>query len=258
VQKLLLVTPDYGTELKSELQFSDDWPLTLSGDYWFEQEGYAHIKGKLSMSGSLEDPVADIEVLEPVNISLHGTLKDVLNQPSWQVTGRASEFSPSVINKEWPELIIGLELSSEGTLEQYQADLQSRVEGTNFRPVDVSLSLEGSTEHVSIDSGEITAEDATLSLSGEAEWSEVLRWQAILEADRLDPSIYKGMPAAGINARVTTEGEMSPEGIRYRAEIEDLDAKLAEPQLTVQGMLALEGTGEGLKLSRAKLRTDGG
>ena len=258
LEELRLEAPEYAARLKGELRFSDDWPVSAAGEYRFHQEGFAEVSGTLSLSGSLEAPEADIAILEPAHVRLHGKGADVLNNLSWQLTASAQGVSPAAINEQWPELAIDLQLASEGTLDRYRADLQSHIVGKDFQPADASMVLNGTADHVRIDTARITAAHGAVDISGEADWREAFRWQALCAVDRFDPSVYRGMAAARISGRITAEGEITPERTGYRVEVEDLDGTLAEPELTVKGNLQLEGTEKGLKLGAARLETGGG
>lgn len=257
LEKLHLEAPEYGTALRGDLRFTDNWPFSAAGEYRFHQQGFAEVRGTLSLSGSLEALEAVIEILEPAQLTVHGKGTDLLNNFSWQLAASAQEFSPSAINSEWPELALGLQLASEGTLEHYRVDLTSHIEGSDFQPVEVNLALKGSTDHVLIETARIAAAEATVAIVGEAEWKEVFRWRAALDVDRLDPSVYAGMVAAEISGRITADGEITPQRTGYRVKVEDLAGTLAEPELELRGDLQLEGTEKGLRLGTSRFKTGG-
>ena len=258
LQDLTFETPGYGASLAGELELAANWPIAAAGDFWIHQQPMVRTSGTLSLAGSVAAPEAEITILEPSAVRLQAKLEDVLSNPSWLITVSAQDVSPASFNGQWPGMNLELQLSSEGSLDHYRADLAAVIDGDAFQQVRTSLSIEGSTEHVRIEKGRISAGQGVVDISGEAGWDDAVRWRAQLAIDGLDPSVYEGAPAARIGGRITAAGEFNAGQLSYRLKFADLEATVVAPALKAKGLLELEGTEKGFSVPVANLEAGGG
>jgi translocation and assembly module TamB len=202
--------------------------------------------------------VSDTEVTTPgITVTVDGSVLEVEGragwqpQPHWDLRVEGRDLDPGPWLTDWPGRL-AVTLESAGRLEAGNAvHGEVRVARLEGQLAGHSVSAGGeATLHghgLSTPGLRITADEAQLAVSGEADWAPVPRWNLQVEADALDPGLIDPRLAGRLSLLGSTEGRLEPEvGVSALIRLDRLDGTLRDYPVSARGDARVE---EGRRLT---------
>ncbi|MBT8362858.1 MAG: translocation/assembly module TamB domain-containing protein [Deltaproteobacteria bacterium] len=249
-----LKTPLYGASLTGKLTMSGSWPLLVNGSWWYGENEDDQFHGRFAVGGPLETVDLSVSVIQPIEAELTGSVKNMLQDLSWHLQGRALQVNPNYFVADWPDFSTDLSIKTQGALHNYQGIVEATLKGSGL-PADLSLhvQLSGNEDGIEIDSGTIDSGRGRVNLTADVKWQEGIAWEGSIGAQKIDLSLYRKDLNGVISAEIATNGMLSDKGLRYWADITELYAVFPEPAVSVSGALHLQGDDTGIVINSGTL-----
>ncbi|MDX9835690.1 MAG: translocation/assembly module TamB domain-containing protein, partial [Desulfobulbus sp.] len=243
IDELALVVDTATLRVRGQLRTAAGYPLDLAFDGAYTSEDFAPFAG----SGTVQGPLAALEfelaASAPIAAQLQGLVHDLLAEPSWEARVDSDRVALTKINPTWPDqMFTNLHLAGSGTFSDYRAELQTQVANVSIdRPVELSAHIAGNLDGLTMESIDLSQEQATLSLQGRLDWSPVLAWQAEVVASQLDPSVLLADWPGDFQVRLRTEGQLNDQ-LEATLHLDELQGQLRGLPLTGTGEAQLHGS----------------
>lgn len=127
IKQLSASTDDYSVEIKGGLRPSGNYRHKLDVRWQAKLPSSALIKGQGQLKGDMKSTVLKQELSGPLQLTLDGQVKNLLEKLNWQLKVDAREFDISVLETSWPALTGALKLDAKGDL--YTATLSGKLKG---------------------------------------------------------------------------------------------------------------------------------
>ncbi len=221
LQHLRVIAPQGNVSALGEGGLRGPLPLSLDASWAWQLPDQRQTSGTLRARGDARQLTLQLTAAGDFPAQLHGTLRDLLEQPAWD------------LQLEWPELApLGTgdtlrvgpgKLGSTGSLQDYQLTSEGSLSGPTPDPVNWSLKASGNADSI-----------------------------------RLDPLVLRGAPGeAALQGTVSWKGGISAQ-LGYSASAVQLDTINPElpPQLDVHGQLQAHYAGEQAELTKFELAAE--
>ena len=225
-----------------------DYPLTLSGHYSFDAEGFPTLTGELTISGNLERLQLQHHTLAPVSSELAATLTALLDKPAWDASLQVQPFDTTTINPDWEPVTVQGSVRSQGSLDEYRFELETRLAGARIPAGNWSLSGTGTPQTVDVQT--LHGETPAGVISGRLRVEDVLatpRWDAALQIGQLDTTRLDPRWEA-----LTLDGSLRSQGSLDAYSFE-LDAGIKGERIPA-GQWSVAGTGNARAVEVQSLR----
>lgn len=169
------------------------------------------LDARISATGDLSS-VSLVVDTQGIDGQLHGTVSDLLESPSWNLSISVPGYELST-RDEQAFLIENFALASDGNFDEYHWNATMQVHPAGYERVSVSMAGTSTAESVNLSSFEIDAASIALSATGNAKLSEPWRVITHVQLDRFTPTqLLTGWPdseqVAGTLTLLLTESQL--------------------------------------------------
>ncbi len=240
IVQLQLAAPDFGGELQGSVQFLDNWPLTVQGEWWLADPGIGDLSGLLDAAGDLETLAVSIGVTTPAVAEVEGELTGILSDLHWRATGKTEYFSLADIQVDQPVAGTLTVVQASGTLDTYEGTLAANIEYQGYPQLRAEAEVKGDYDGLGVAFLSFFLDDAELTTRGEMNWADGFSWQAEVAGRQLDPGRFiPGWPGA-VDALLQSRGKWTAEGLAANLNIESLQGELRGFPVQGSGRAGLE------------------
>jgi translocation and assembly module TamB len=238
VRELILDLPEANLGLMFEVELKGEYPLSLDAKAQIKE---TELKGQsiaLKATGSLENLELDMILTELIESSLVGQIAplkpelpfDFLltkGKAQWPLTGEA-DYTVELAK-----------LKAKGSLDGYQLDLATVIDGKQVPNLDIELLGEGDLGQIELESIVIKALGGEVDGSVMANWQSPINWQADLSLDNIQPGLEWKEAEGVINGVLSTSGELtSTGGWQIELPILDINGVVREYPLDIEGSVS--------------------
>jgi len=225
-----------------------NYPLTLSGHYSFDAEGFPTLTGELAISGNLERLQLQHHTLAPVSTELVATLTALLDKPAWDASLQVQPFDTATINPDWEPVTLQGSVRSQGSLDEYRFELETRLGGARIPAGSWSLSGTGTPQTIDVQT--LHGETPAGVISGRLRVADLLakpRWDAALQIGQLDTTkLDAEWEALTLDGSLRSQGSLDAYGF-------ELDARINGDRIP-DGQWSVAGTGNAQAVEVQSLR----
>ncbi len=226
IKTLEVVMPQGEAKLEGKATLQDDYPLALNLDVNVADPMAKGQTLALKASGSLADLAVNATLDGPVTAQLDAQLQALKADLPFSLT-------LNNVNAQWP--LVGqsdyqvkhTELKLSGSLDGYQLALVSALSGKAIPALNVTLTGQGDDQHIDLSALNLTTLGGQLSGSISANWSELVRWQAKLQLNNIQPGLQWPQAEGSISGRLATQGQLTAQN----------GWQVALPELDIHGIL---------------------
>ncbi|MGQ9443993.1 autotransporter assembly complex protein TamB [[Pasteurella] aerogenes] len=183
--------------------------LTLNGN--LKKQTALSIQANGGIQAQLQAEVQLNQEKTPFHLTLHS---DKLQYPLAAKNADALQVSK-------------LDLTIEGNLLDYQAQLKGSAQGMGIPKSDVDLNLQGGLSYANIEKLQLNTLKGSALLSGKADWQSGVKWQTSLDLSQLNLGDYLAQFPAVLSGKIRSDGEV--QGQNWLVNI---------PELALQGTLS--------------------
>ncbi|MFV0576387.1 MAG: translocation/assembly module TamB domain-containing protein [Vibrio sp.] len=246
VEKLSLDMPEADLDLKTNINLSGNYPLTLTANGLVKMPDYAGQKISLNAKGSVANLTLSSELSGLAKAKLDGSLKplkailpfdlklkDVKGQ--WPMKGKADyKFNADHI-------------TTSGSLDGYDFDLLANAEGKDIPAVKLDAMGNGDLSQVDLKKLRVDTLGGNITGQAMANWSSPIHWKATLGLANIQPGLQWPQAEGNISGTFVHSGSLTEKG-GWKVEFPSLsiDGKLRNLPLILRGQLfASDETGKG-------------
>ena len=244
VERFRLANPDFGGEFAAGVDFRNNWPLTLAGD-WFATADAGRLDGRIGLDGDLETLLISMEFETPFVAEVNGRVRRVLSDTlDWQVSASSKEIKLNDLGIELPVSGTLDKAEFSGSLQTYKGGLSVVLNYSDKPPVQVETRFDGDLSGVDISFLRFFAGEGVLSIAGRVDWEEGVSWLADLRGEQLTPELFFADWPGKIDLNLNSKGKWADHGLdalRAGLQIEHLDGELRGFPLTGTGSMELVG-----------------
>lgn len=241
VEQFKLDTPGFGGKLAAGVEFHNDWPLTIAGDWFFVTADAGKLDGRVGLKGDLEELVISMQLEAPFVAEINAEVSEVLSDKlNWQVSASSEEV---ILNDLGLDLPLNGTLNTadfSGTLQTYKGSLSAELNYSDKPPVRVESRIDGDLSGVDISFLRLLAGESVLSVTGRVGWGESLSWQADLKGEKLPVELFSADWPGKIDLSVKSEGQWD-DSLRAALEIKHLGGELRGFPIAGTGSMTLAG-----------------
>lgn len=127
IKQLSASADSYQFDIKGGLRPGGNYRHKLDVRWQVRLPSSALIQGKGQLKGDMKSTVLKQTLSGPLQLTLDGQVKNILEQLNWQLSVDASQFDVSLLETSWPALTGALKLDAKGDL--YSATLSGKLKG---------------------------------------------------------------------------------------------------------------------------------
>jgi translocation and assembly module TamB len=142
-------------------------------------------KIKANLAGSIDRSVGITASIEPSGMTLEGEFLDLLGELSWTLELRAPGVGLLAVSPEADVRLNDVQISTSGTLENYQLSARTDLTGLLTNPVQVNMKGNGNLEGLVLDGLDASSPALESSASGEINWVRELSAGLKIRLERL-------------------------------------------------------------------------
>lgn len=253
---LTVVAPEYGATANGRIAVSYPYETELALDWHYRlpsaQGEAVEFRGKGTVDGDLTSLTASHELQSPVKVKSDLRFWPNLNDP---------QSTPKLVaDSRWPEQklpssvglppsLAGLSTSGriqlEGWLSGYQVDSALQISGSGLPALDVDLAGKGDLKHLNLKPLTLSLAEGDVEARGRLSWAPELQWDLALSLNQLNPAalpmaVLDSWPGA-IGGQFTSQGEMTPKGLKAGVSQLDIHGQLRSLAFTLTGNLDYNG-----------------
>jgi translocation and assembly module TamB len=250
LQRLEAETTEISLSVDGQLTPAGNYPLSLTGHYSLRAEGFPALNAELAISGDLARLQIDHQTLTPVSSQLAATLTALLDKPAWDARLQVQQFDTKTINPAWEPLTLGGSARTQGSLDAYGFELETRLGGARIPEGNWSLSGSGTPQAIDVQT--LHGETPAGIVSGRLRVEDLLatpRWDAALQINHLDTT--KLDPAW---EALTLDGSLRSQGSLDAYSFE-LDARIKGSRIP-EGRWSVVGAGNAQTVEVRSLRAE--
>ena len=201
INKLAVSAPQGQASMAGEVQTIADYPLKLNLDWQSNLAEFNTLQGQLALNGELGKQIKiskNINDGADIKLDISGSLAELLTAPNWDIDlqidaadlgairadlkeiGINSELHSQgsldgfqlrgTVNAKLPQLdMLDVELTADGNLQQYQAQLIADIDGPQLIPLTITSQIEGDTKKINLNQLNARAKQSDLSFSAQAQ-----------------------------------------------------------------------------------------
>ncbi len=261
----LFQTPSWDARLQVEqfdaTQFNPDWEaVTLQGSarsqgslegYRFDLDaavrGARVPEGNWTLNGGGTATTLEVERLHGATAAgtLSGKLKleDLDGRPRWDAALEVEQLDTAGLDPAWEALTLEGTVHSQGSLDDYRFELDTRVQGTRVPQGHWTLSGSGTTKDVAVQ--QLRGETLGGIISGDlnVQLAPHLAWRFNSEGSAIDPGLYSPDWPGKVDFAVTGKGSREKERYHAEAELKQLSGTLVQYPLEASGKLSADSDG---------------
>ena len=241
IDRLKLDTKGYGGELQGRVQFRDNWPLAVSGEWRVADPGIGDLSGSVGAEGDLETLAVSIGFKTPAAARVQGQLTDVLNDLHWQATGETEHFQLRDIQVDQPIDGTLTVVEASGTIETYGGTLAADINYQDYPQVQVRAEVQGDYNGLTVNVLRLVLDEAKLDSHGEISWGDGFSWRAELEAEQVDPARFIANWPGKIDGLLQSQGKWAADTLTADLNIESLQGELRGFLLAGSGRAGING-----------------
>jgi translocation and assembly module TamB len=248
IKRLKLDSPKYGADVQGHIEFREAWPLDIHGDWRMANYEINHLNGSIKAEGDLNSLAVSLALTTPAEVTLQGQVTDILNDLHWQVAAETGHFHLNDLKVGVPvdgSLTI---VEASGTAGSYRGTLAADIHYQGYPKVRAEAKVIAENySGLTIDYLSVHHDAATLTARGEMNWSGGFSWQAELEGEQFDPSLFAAKWPGKINGLIRSEGKLSAAEQSMRLNIDNLKGELVGYPFDAGGDLELDPQGINIK-----------
>ncbi|WP_347330477.1 translocation/assembly module TamB domain-containing protein [Marinimicrobium locisalis] len=256
VWELDVVAPTYGATADGRIgvSYPYDADLALKWHYRLQSpdgEGL-EFRGEGDVKGDLTSLKASHQLHSPVmlesDIRFWPNLGDSQAQPQLVMDSRWPEQGvPSAVGV--PEALADMRTSGrvqlDGWLSGYQVDAALQASGSALPTLELDVAGKGDLEQFNLKPLKVTLPEGDLEARGRVTWAPKLRWDLAVALNQLNPAalpwpVLEPWPGS-IGGQFTSQGEMTPEGLKAGVNELDIAGQLRSLALNLTGHLDYDG-----------------
>ncbi len=241
IARLKLKSPDYGGELQGDVQFSDAWPLQLRGQWRVTDPGIGDLSGSLTASGDLETLDISVGLKRPAVARVQGQLTNLLNDLRWNVSGETEHFTLGDLKVDLPMDGTLTVFEASGTLLTYGGTLAADIHYQGYPQIQARAAVQGDYDGLNIHSLQLFLDQATLTASGQVDWTDTFSWQAELVGEELDPGQFVSQWPGKIETSLRSQGQWRADSLAGDLTIDRLQGELRGFSLAGSGRVEIDG-----------------
>ncbi len=211
VQSALLNAPLYGAAGEILLHMQDAWQVELKGNWQVVPPGCHQVDGRITLSGSLNNPQFTLQVLHPQEITLSGTVDTLPADPTFTIHGAAHAFDPSLLCSSAPKLSIDADFIATGRPALFEVSGQTLLSHEQFGQLEGQVQFAGNTQGITVEEGTLSHKEGVFTLSGQLGWQDFFSWDLDIHAQDLNPADYLLAGKGHIGGRLHTTGKWGEE-----------------------------------------------
>lgn len=246
VTTLELDMPQVKARLDAKATLQGDYPLALNLESTLLLDEAKGQTLHLQASGSAADLKLQAELGERARAQIEASLQPLKADLPFTASIRD-------LAAQWPLVGQGQyrvqapRIEAHGSLQGYQFDVQSQLQGQGMPDTTLSLTGNGDLHQVSLDALKMATLGGEIAGQATANWDAPVNWQASLRLDNIQPGLQWPEAQGVINGELTTSGQLTAQG-GWRAELPLLAIKgdIAGYPLDINGSLrAADASGKG-------------
>ncbi|MCC6208585.1 MAG: translocation/assembly module TamB domain-containing protein [Gammaproteobacteria bacterium] len=130
-------------------------------------------------------------------------------------------------------------LHASGTLDDYTFTLNGALIPPHVSPLDLSLTGRGDRAGVTVPELSGAWLDGAWSGQGELSWSPILRWEAALAGQGVNPAVYRKDFDGQLEVQARVRGDFTGDGLTLGLDIDRIEGTLRDYPLALNGRLAM-------------------
>ncbi len=247
VEELKVISPEIDTTVSGTLTFAKDWPVAFQGIWEADIPGYTAASGTMKLMGTVNSPLFNVSASRPYQLQVDGTLSNVFEELSWQISGSAEKVNSQEISPEWPLLGVDITVESAGSIDDYHGRVTAMIEvDENIRP-DIDILFSGNRFNLSIEPATLMLGSGEANVEASVGWQNTLSWQVNGLVNDFDLSPFVPSLAPSLSGSLSSKGSYG-DTLSYHLEISDLVGTIDGLRTDIHGGLTLEGNESGLEL----------
>jgi|GEM_PF-2295406 len=235
LQSVLFESSLYQGSGEVTLQLHRGWPVQLTGDWQVAPPGCSQLEGRVELSGSITDPMFSVHVRSPQEITLHGSIKDLLGRPTFTLNGSSTAFDPSRLCSSYPILSIDTSFTADGSPDEYQVQARVRVEHEQYGQLESTVQVTGNREGIALHPAQFKHHKSEAKVSGRLNWEDEFSWTLDVDAENFNPADYALAGEGAISGSIHTSGKWGVKEKTVRLELTDLAGVYNGLEVTGQG-----------------------
>lgn len=252
VWNLTVVAPSYGATANGRIGVSYPYDARLALKWHYRlspPEGEEiEFRGEGDVEGDLTSLTATHRLQSPVTIEsdlrFWPNLSDPNARPKLVADSRWPDqrLPPSVgLPETLADLRTSGRLQMEGWLSGYEVDTSLQVSGSALPALELDVSGKGDLEQFNLKPLTLTLPQGDVEARGRITWAPELQWDLALSLNQLNPAALpwaalESWPGS-IGGQFTSEGEMTPEGLKAGVNELDIAGQLRSMALNLTGQL---------------------
>lgn len=222
-----------------------DWlaPLPAAAQTTFASEAPA--RGDARLRGDLANLALTHRLHSPVALTTEGELAPFDSPLRFRLSNQWPAFTvhtPADAEAGTDSralAVAGGTLTLDGTPDDYALTLDSGTTLPDLPALTVTLRGQGSTTGLAIDQARVQADRSSAQISGQVDWSPVLRWDIALTMTDLDPSLVMPQLPGTLQWRSQTRGQWQDGKLALELVLEQLSGTVRGHQVGGSGHFAL-------------------
>lgn len=254
VAQLSLDLPELNLEAKADIELRDDYPLELEANARLKQTELKGQKLALKAMGSVAKLDLDAQFNGVIEAILNGEVEPLKAK-------RPFDFKLSNGAMQWPltgdaDYSIDIShISAEGSLDGYQVDAISVIEGETIPHVEFKLSGKGDLTQIDLESIHLNTLGGEIAGQVMANWQAPINWQANLDLKNIQPGLEWQQAEGIVNGSLATSGQLlNSGGWQVALPIMDINGVVRGYPLDISGSISasdVKGAGD------VKIETNG-
>ena len=171
INKLQLVAEQYGLDLQGYINLQAHFPHKLNLAWTARLPSADELSGEGRLEGDLQQTLLEQNLLAPSQISLQGSLSNVIDNLAWQVQVSAEDFDHLQWKQSLPELRGSTKFNAQGSLQTASVSGSAELDRSDTGPLSADYQLQWSgNRRIDIQVLELKFTQAGMQLAAEGEW----------------------------------------------------------------------------------------
>ena len=216
IENLSAAYQDYNAQLNGSIELDGDYPLDLALNLDAkdlipatlpEGEGEQPAKVNVELSNSLRNLNIDTQVTGTFEASLSGSVQPLeMNLPATLELSSSKLGWPVISNQQVQAQ--QLKVSIDGTLDDYQLKLATRVNGEQVPATDIAIAGLANTKRVTLPDIVIKTLGGTAKAKANVSWKDLLQWDTSWVIKNIDPSLQLPEVSGKLNGNIQASGRV--------------------------------------------------
>ncbi len=246
VKTLELNMPQIEATATTQVTLTNDYPLALDLNALIKEQPVDGQTLKLNATGSIGDLSLDAVFgglikgdltanLKPLNPDLPFDVQLTKTDVQWPLSGE-SDYQVAIE-----------QFNTQGSLTQYQLELETRIKGKQLPDLDLKLEGQGDQSQIALNNINLDTLGGNVAGDVMANWQARINWAANLTLQHIQPGLQWQEAEGDISGVLSTTGQLTDQG-GWAVELSklDIDGILRDYPLNIEGTLtASDPSGDG-------------